>query len=66
MRRPRRTLWPMGDEGNEAEDTGTGDAPAAAVADLAPWRLAGWIFRDGDAIAIPRHGDEVRAGVLAD
>jgi hypothetical protein len=56
----------MGDEGNEAEDGGTGDAPAAAAAELAPWRLAGWIFRDGDAIAIPRHGDEVRARVLAD
>jgi hypothetical protein len=34
--------------------------------DLNPLRAAGWIFRDGDCIAIERQGDDLRTRVLAD
>ena len=34
--------------------------------DLNPLRAAGWIFRDGDCIAIGRQSEDVRARVLAD
>jgi hypothetical protein len=27
---------------------------------LNPWREVGWIFKDGEAVAIERHGDESR------
>jgi hypothetical protein len=30
------------------------------VPDLNPWREVGWIFRDGEAVAIERLGDESR------
>jgi hypothetical protein len=28
--------------------------------ELNPWREVGWIFKDGEAIAIERHGGETR------
>jgi hypothetical protein len=31
-----------------------------------PWREVGWIFREGDCIAIERQGDETRARVVVD
>ena len=37
-----------------------------ALPDLPSWREAGWIFRDGDCIAIERQSEDVRARVLAD
>jgi hypothetical protein len=37
-----------------------------ALPDLDPWREVGWIFRDGNCIAIERRGAEVRHRVLAD
>jgi hypothetical protein len=39
---------------------------AEALPDLDPWREVGWIFRDGNCIAIERRGAEVRHRVLAD
>ncbi len=36
---------------NGAEDT---------LPQLNPWREVGWIFKDGEAIAIERSGDEAR------
>jgi len=33
---------------------------ADAIPDLKPWREVGWIFRDGEAVAIERHDDETR------
>jgi len=40
------------------------------MADVAPgfktWREVGWIFRDGECIAIERHGEEIRSRVLVD
>lgn len=33
---------------------------AGAIAEMHPWREVGWIFRDGDAIAIERRGDSTR------
>jgi hypothetical protein len=28
-----------------------------AVPDLVPWRVAGWVFRDGECVAIERQCD---------
>jgi hypothetical protein len=38
----------------------------AELPELKPWREVGWIFRDGDCIAIERQGDETRARVMVD
>jgi hypothetical protein len=52
----------MEDEGNdveaplhrpEARRADHGDA----IPEIRPWREAGWIFSDGDALAIERQGD---------
>jgi|HubBroStandDraft_5_1064220.scaffolds.fasta_scaffold223486_2 hypothetical protein len=32
-----------------------------ALPELNPWREVGWIFRDGEAIAVERLGEEARA-----
>jgi hypothetical protein len=42
------------------------DDGVRALPELAPWRQVGWIFRDGDSIAIERQGDELRTRVLAE
>ena len=39
---------------------------AEALPELKPWREVGWIFRDGDCIAIERQGEQTRARVLVD
>lgn len=31
-----------------------------SLPELKPWREVGWIFRDGEAVAIERQGDETR------
>ena len=31
-----------------------------AIPEIRPWREVGWIFRDGDALAIERQGDRTR------
>jgi len=33
---------------------------ADALPEIRPWREVGWIFRDGDALAIERRGDSTR------
>jgi hypothetical protein len=33
---------------------------AEAIPEIHPWREVGWIFRDGDALAIERQGDRTR------
>ena len=35
---------------------------AEAMPEIHPWREVGWIFRDGDALAIERQGDRTRVG----
>jgi hypothetical protein len=30
------------------------------IPELCPWREVGWIFRDGDVLAIERQGDRTR------
>jgi hypothetical protein len=30
------------------------------IPELRPWREVGWIFRDGDVLAIERRGDRTR------
>jgi hypothetical protein len=47
-------------------DTEAADERASVRPDLNPLRAAGWIFRDGDCIAIERQSEDVRARVLAD
>jgi len=37
-----------------------------AIPEIRPWREVGWIFRDGACMAIERHGEEIRSGVLVD
>ncbi len=39
------------DEGSEHGD---------AIPEIRPWREAGWIFKDGDALAIERRDDRTR------
>ncbi len=36
-------------------------AHAQGIPDMRPWREVGWIFRDGDALAIERSGERIRA-----
>jgi hypothetical protein len=38
-------------DGDHAED----------IPEIRPWREVGWIFKDGDALAIERQGEETRA-----
>jgi hypothetical protein len=35
------------------------DDVTSALPDIKPWNQAGWIFLDGDCVAIARQGDEV-------
>jgi hypothetical protein len=53
------------DQAHSEPESGEGDA---ALPDLKPWSQAGWIFRDGDCVAIERQSDELDglARVLAD
>ena len=37
-----------------------------ALPDLNPWREVGWIFRNGECVAIERQGQVLRSRVLAD
>ena len=41
---------------------GTGETKVAttakALADPMPWRVVGWMFRDGECVAIERQSDE--------
>ncbi|MFZ0251293.1 MAG: hypothetical protein WAL61_15205 [Acidimicrobiales bacterium] len=39
---------------------------APVLPELNPWREAGWIFRDGDCIAIERQAEEPAAHALVD
>jgi hypothetical protein len=41
-------------------------ASADELPELNPWRQIGWIFRDGDCIAIERQGEETRARLVGD
>jgi hypothetical protein len=43
-----------------------GDGAESTRPDLNPLRAAGWIFRDGDCIAIERQNEDLRTRVLAD
>ena len=37
-----------------------GDPQGESIPEIRPWREVGWIFRDGDAYAIERQGEETR------
>jgi hypothetical protein len=57
---------PMRRAREEQKREGTTVNTAESLPELKPWREVGWIFRDGDCIAIERKGDETRARVLVD
>jgi hypothetical protein len=47
-------------------DEASADAPEHdSLREIRPWREIGWIFKDGDALAIERRGDRIRAGSAA-
>jgi hypothetical protein len=50
----------------EHKKQGGTTATAESLPELKAWREVGWIFRDGNCIAIERQGEETRARVLAD
>ena len=52
----------MGGTGTDEAGTGTEEQ----VPDLRPWREVGWIFRDGDCIAIERQGGNTGPRALVD
>ncbi len=56
----------MGEEHADSEPESAEDD--AVPPKRATWNLAGWIFRDGDCVAIERRGDDPdrRSHVLAD
>jgi len=54
----------MGDNEGDIEAADAEGGPA--LPDLNPSRAAGWIFHDGECIAIERQGEELRSRVLAD
>ena len=31
-----------------------------SIPEMRPWRVVGWIFRDGDVLAMERQGDRTR------
>lgn len=37
-----------------------GAEPEDAIPEIRPWCEAGWIFKDGDALAIERQGERAR------
>jgi hypothetical protein len=57
----------MGDNGQEhgLEPEPDNDEGVSEPLDLNPLRAAGWIFRDGDCIAIERQSEELGSRVLA-
>jgi hypothetical protein len=49
--------------GDRRRKSGTSESEERAeetLPPLNPWREVGWIFKDGEAIAIERSGDEAR------
>jgi hypothetical protein len=50
----------------EQKRDGSAVRTAESLPELNPWREVGWIFRDGDCIAIERQGEETRARMLVD
>jgi hypothetical protein len=66
MTQPRFTLSTMRRGRGDQNREGTAVQTAEPLPELKPWREVGWIFRDGDCIAIERKGDETRARVLVD
>jgi hypothetical protein len=52
----------MGGTGTDDADTTTDER----VPDLRPWREVGWIFRDGDCIAIERRGGDTGSRVVVE
>jgi hypothetical protein len=38
---------------------------AESIPELCPWREVGWIFRDGDTLAIERSGERTRTRLVS-
>jgi hypothetical protein len=60
----------MGDNRGDTHTAGAEhegeDGDESLRPDLNPLRAAGWIFRDGDCIAIERQSEDLRTRVFAD
>jgi hypothetical protein len=50
----------MGNEEMRTRGTKAGAEHAEPIPEMRPWREAGWIFRDGDTLAIERQGNHTR------
>ena len=44
--------------GNSEDDTDVTTPGTEALPDLNPWRQVGWLFHDGDCVAIARDGGD--------
>ncbi len=42
------------------KDSRPGTERTEGIPEMRPWREVGWIFRNGDALAIERRGDRTR------
>jgi hypothetical protein len=50
----------MGNEAMRTRVSRPSTEHAAPIPEMRPWREVGWIFRDGDALAIERQGTRTR------
>jgi hypothetical protein len=50
----------MGNEEMRIRVTRQSAEQAEPIPEMRPWREVGWIFRDGDALAIERQGTRTR------
>ena len=66
MTQPRRTLSFMRRGRRDQNREGSTAKTTESLPELKPWREVGWIFRDGDCIAIERKDDETRTRVMVD
>jgi len=65
MTRPGFSVFFMRRTGEKADGANAVQTDES-MPEFRPWREVGWIFRDGDCIAIERQGDEIRARTWAD
>jgi len=59
------TWWGKGNEEMRTRISRPSAEQTQAIPDVRPWREVGWIFRDGDALAIERQGKRTRVRTAA-
>jgi hypothetical protein len=55
----------MGNEEMRTRTNRPSAEQAEPIPEMRPWREVGWIFRDGDALAIERQGTRTRVSSAA-